>query len=137
MKIYYVMLRFGFVSLMSALLDNLVFFFAWRYSQSIAGSQILARLVSVSFNYSMTRKSVFYSRQGHKVALPRYLALVVVSGTASYVAIRFLHQRLGMNPVPAKLMVESTLFLVNFLVQRIFIFKRPGEPALSRLPVAN
>src|SRR5580704_6496797 len=88
MKIYYVMLRFASVSLMSAVLDNLVFFLAWRYSQSLAGSQILGRIVSVCFNYSMARKSVFYSRQGHSTSLPRYLALVVVSGTVSYGAIQ-------------------------------------------------
>ena len=35
---------------------------------------------------------------------------------------------MGIRAVPAKLMVESLLFVVNFAVQRLFIFKS-GNPA--------
>jgi len=129
MRIYFVLARFGSVSLMTALLDNLVFFLAFRHSGHILGSQILARVFAVGFNYSMVRRSVFYSKQRHKTVLPKYLLLVLVSGSVSYAGIRLLSAKLGINPVSAKLMVETVLFFANFAVQRIFIFKPGAQPA--------
>ena len=123
MKIYFVLARFGSVSLMTAVLDNLVFYLAFRHTGHILGSQILARVFAVGFNYSMVRRSVFYSKQRHKTVLPKYLLLVLVSGAVSYAGIRLLSARLGINPVSAKLMVETVLFFANFAVQRMFIFK--------------
>ncbi len=123
MKIYFVLLRFSSVSVLSGLLDSLVYILVWNRTQNAIASQVLGRLVSVCFNYSMVRSSVFYSHQRHKTVLPKYLALVVASGTASYAGIHFMHQRFGVAPIPAKLLVETILFFVNFAVQRLFIFK--------------
>jgi len=132
MKIYFVLLRFGSVSLMSGLLDSLVYILVWSRTHNALTSQVLGRLVSVCFNYSMVRSSVFYSHQRHKTVLPKYLLLVLASGTASYGGIQFLYQRLGVSPIPAKLLVETVLFFVNFAVQRLFIFKPQGSAAEDR-----
>ena len=137
MKIYFVLARFGSVSLMTALLDNLVFYLAFRHSGHVLGSQILGRLFAVGFNYSMVRSSVFYSKQRHKTVLPKYLLAVLVSGAISYAGIRFLSARLGINPVSAKLMVETVLFFANFAVQRVFIFKPQAQPAIESQPAAR
>jgi glycosyltransferase involved in cell wall biosynthesis/4-amino-4-deoxy-L-arabinose transferase-like glycosyltransferase len=141
MKIYFVLARFGSVSLMTAALDNLVFYLAFRHSGHVLGSQILGRVFAVGFNYSMVRKSVFYSRQRHKTVLPKYLLLVLVSGTVSYAGIRLLSAKLGINPVSAKLMVETVLFFANFAIQRVFIFTPQtgagGQAASSRRAAAS
>jgi glycosyltransferase involved in cell wall biosynthesis len=126
MKIYFVLLRFGSVSLMTALLDNLIFYLAYRRLGLVLESQVLGRLFAVAFNYGMVRSSVFYSRQRHLAVLPKYLLLVLVSGAASYGGIELLRSRLRMSPVAAKLMVETALFFANFAIQRVFIF-RPQE----------
>ena len=136
MKIYFVLLRFGSVSVMSGILDSLVWALVWSRTHSVLTSTILARVVSVAFNYTLVRSSVFYSRQHHKTVLPKYLALVVASGTASYAGVQFLHERLGVSPIPAKLLVETLLFFVNFAVQRLFIFK-PRESANGEQPAAS
>ena len=126
MKIYFILLRFASVSLLTAVLDNIVFYLAYRHSGHVLGSQVLGRLLAVCFNYWMVRRSVFYSHQRHLSTLPKYLALVVVSGSASYGGIQLLGAGLGIAPVAAKLMVESLLFFANFAVQRLLIF-RDGE----------
>jgi len=127
MKIYFVLLRFTSASLLTAALDNLVFYLAYRQTGWILESQILGRMLAVAFNYWMVRTSVFYSRERHRTVLPKYLALVVCSGTASYGGIRLLAAR-GMYPVAAKLLVETGLFFVNFAVQRSVIFRpRAGK----------
>jgi putative flippase GtrA len=125
MKIYFVLLRFGSVSLMAALIDNLVFYLVWKRTGHILGAQVLARLISVVFNYSMVRARVFASKEAHQVLLPKYLLLVVTSGTASYLGIQFLTTRLGVSAMPAKLFLETLLFFINFAVQRMLIFHSP------------
>ena len=131
MKIYFILLRFGSVSLLTALLDNLVFILALHRGGSVLLSQALGRIVGLAFNYTTVRSSVFYSRQQHKTVLPKYLLLALVSGTASYGGIRLLGSTMGIAAIPAKLAVESFLFLVNFAVQRLFIFK-PEEKSQER-----
>jgi glycosyltransferase involved in cell wall biosynthesis len=130
MKIYFVLLRFGSVSLMTALLDNLIFILAVHRFDNVLASQVLGRFFAVIFNYSMVRRSVFDSHQGHKAVLPKYLGLVVASGTCSYLGIQALSKQFGVPVVAAKLLVETVLFFVNFAVQRLFIF-RPQESELG------
>lgn len=123
MKIYFVLLRFSSVSLMAALLDNLIFYLIWKRTGYILGAQVVARVASVVFNYSMVRARVFASKEGHQVLLPKYLLLVVASGTASYLGIQFFTTRLHVSAMSTKLVVETLLFIVNFAVQRMFIFR--------------
>ena len=128
MKIYFVLLRFSSVSLMTALLDSLVFYLAYRRLGSVAASQVAGRLLAVAFNYFMVRRTVFFSRERHFYVLPKYLLLVCVSGAASYAGIELLYSSSHMRPLAAKLLVETLLFFANFAIQRDFIFgKREGE----------
>ena len=129
MKIYFVLLRFGTVSFLSAAIDNLVYILVFHRLGSVLPAQVLGRLVSVTFNYAVVRRSVFGSHAKHQAALPKYLLLVLVSGSASYAGITFLYSRFGVSPIAAKLLVETLLFFVNFAVQRLFIFKPEGERA--------
>ena len=127
MKIYFVLLRFGAVAFLTAALDNLVYILVYHRLGQVLPSQILGRLVSVCFNYTMVRRTVFVSHEQNKKALPKYLLLVLASGSASYAGIMFLSSRLGVPAVPAKLLMETLLFAVNFAVQRLFIFKPESE----------
>lgn len=140
MKAYFVLLRFGSISFVTALLDNLVFYLAYRASGLILIPLMLGRAVAVGFNYSMVRGAASCSRKRHRTALLKYLALLVVSGAASYAGIRALSAGLHVGVVPAKLLVESFLFFINFAVQRMFIFNSASaeqrEPMLTPRPLA-
>jgi putative flippase GtrA len=122
MKIYFVLLRFGFTSLVTATVDNLVFFVIFRVSGSVAVAQTVARAVAIGFNYTAARNAVFLSREKHALILPRYLVLVIVNGLISYALIRVLMTALQMPAIGAKLLAESILFLANFAIQRDFVF---------------
>lgn len=139
MKIYFVLLRFSSVSLMTAALDTLVFYLAYRRLGNVAASQALGRLVAVAFNYSMVRRAVFFSNLRHASVLPEYLLLVCLSGITSYAGIQFLNSRFHIQLLLAKLLVETLLFFANFAIQRDFIFGRGPEgsrpqPWIDRLP---
>jgi putative flippase GtrA len=123
-RIYFILLRFGTLSLMTALVDNAVFFTAYHFTGGIGRSQILARLASVVFNYTFARRLVFLSKQQHRIVLPKYLLLVLCSGLLSYSLIRLLTSAFGMNVMPAKLLAEGLIFIANFTIQRDFVFTR-------------
>jgi glycosyltransferase involved in cell wall biosynthesis len=123
MRIYLVLLRFFFASLASALIDNLVFALAFLILPNIGACQVLGRVVSAGVNFTLNREAVFLSKDEVRRTLPRYLALVVLSGLLSYGLINLLHA-MGMPVLPAKLLAESLLFLFNFVALRNIVFAR-------------
>lgn len=130
MRIYFVLLRFSILSLLTALVDNVVFLAAFRVTDSIAQAQVCGRLVAVLLNYAAARKVVFLSRQRHEVVLPKYLLLVLASGLLSYSLIGLLRSVLAVDVVVAKLLAESLIFVANFAIQRDFVFtSREATPA--------
>jgi glycosyltransferase involved in cell wall biosynthesis len=124
MRIYFVLLRFGFISLLTAGLDNLLFYSFFHASGSIAVSMFAARLIALGFNYAAARRAVFLSREQHKIVLPRYLLLAAANVCLSYSLITFLSSRLSVGVMTAKISVESLLFIGNFAIQRDFVFAR-------------
>ena len=124
MRIYYVLLRFTFIGLLTAAIDNLAFYLAFHATSSILESQVLARLAAVFFNYTSVKKAVFLSEEQHKILLPRYLLVLVTNATLSYLGIRFLAGFFSMNILAAKVAVETLLFFANFAIQRDFVFTR-------------
>ncbi len=124
MKIYFVLFRFSLLSLLTAALDNLVFYFAYHATSSVLAAQDISRSAAVLFNYNAARKAVFLSHERHAVLFPRYILVVVASGAASYGLIRLLADRFSVDPFLAKLSAELLLFFVNFVLLRDFVFTR-------------
>jgi putative flippase GtrA len=131
MRIYFVLLRFTAVSLLTAGLDNAVFSLAFGATGAVARSQIASRAAAVLFHYQAARRAVFLSQERHSALLPKYLLLVLASGLASYALIGFLRAALGWPVLVAKITAESILFPANFLLQRDVIFRRRLEPAAT------
>jgi putative flippase GtrA len=120
----FAILRFGMISLLSAAVDNIIFYLVFRASNSIASAQIGARCVSVMFNYALVRNSVFRSDEPHGVLLPRYLLLVAANATLSYIGIRLLTAFTPIAVIPAKMLAETMLFLLNYAAQKAYVFRR-------------
>jgi len=129
MKIYFVLLRFTLASLLSAVLDSALFRVVFGFSASILISQASARTVSMLFNYTAVKRAVFFSERKDVNTFPKYLTLVIVSGTVSYFLIRFLTTFSSMSVLAAKISAESLVFLANFAIQRDFIFAKHREKA--------
>lgn len=130
MRIYFVLLRFSALSLLTAALDNAVFFLCFGVTSAVGRSQIAARAAAVLFNYGAARRAVFLSSERHRIVLPKYLLLVAASGTASYALIGLLRGAFGWPVMAAKIAAESILFLANFVIQRDVVFRR-REPAAA------
>ena len=124
MRIYFVLLRFGFISMMTAVLDNLLFYSFFRASGVVAVSLLGARLIAWMFNYTAVRQAVFFSREPHRVVLPRYLLLGAANICISYALISLLTRALSIYVMPAKIFAETLLFIANFAIQRDLVFAR-------------
>ena len=131
MRIYFQLLRFSLLSAVTALLDNLIFVLAFTHTGSVALSQTAGRLCAMSFNYWGARRAVFHSHEANRKVLPKYVALVAVNGLLSYALLLWLHAHWGLREITAKLSAESFLFLVNFIVQRDFVFTRRKTSAAA------
>lgn len=124
MRIYFVLLRFGFISMMTACLDN-VLFFLFFHSWGVVGASLFgARAIALVFNYAAVRRAVFLSREQHKIVFPRYLLLAAANVCLSYALITFLAGYFSVSVIAAKISVESVLFIGNFAIQRDFVFAR-------------
>jgi glycosyltransferase involved in cell wall biosynthesis len=129
MRIYFVLLRFTGIALLTAILDNGLFYLLYGTTQSVLEAQAGARIVAAVFNYTAVRKAVFLSHERHAVVLPRYLLLLAVNTTLSYAAIHWLSGTLPLGVLWAKMIAESVIFLANFALQRDFVFtKRMDTP---------
>ena len=124
MRIYFVLLRFLGASVITALIDNLIFILVYSLGDSILVGQIAARSVALFVNYAMVRRYVFFSDQAHGRTFPLYLAAVVGFGVISYGLITLAVENAGIAVVPAKIGAEVLIYLANFAVQREFIFSR-------------
>ena len=136
MRIYFVLLRFGLVSLLSSAIDNLLFFLALQAGVSLIGAQLGARALSVLFNYSAVRKAAFHSGEAHRVVLPRYLTLVAANVLLSYAGIQVLTSLFPVGLFTAKVLSETVLFLANFVVQRDLIFTRRQTRKRVSMPLS-
>ncbi len=121
-SIYFLLLRFASSSLVSSLVDTLLFYILVKLSLTIVMSVFWARLVSSLLNFVLNREYVFRSDRPVALSVLNYYLLVVFIGVSSYFCILFLHGRLGINLIMAKIVSESLLFLVSFLVQRDVVF---------------
>jgi putative flippase GtrA len=126
MKVYFVLLRFSFVSMLTALIDNLVFLLVYRMANSILIGQICARSCAVFLNYTVARRAVFLSRGRIESTLPRFLLLVALNGLLSYALIQFLLAHTKLSVIAAKVLAETLLFGFSFVIQRDFVFSKRG-----------
>jgi putative flippase GtrA len=124
----FAVLRFGAASLVSAVVDNVIFYLVFRASGFIALAQLTARCFSVLFNYALVRSSVFRSIQPHGFLLPRYLALVTLNALLSYAGIRLITASSHISVPIAKMLAETLLFLFNFALQRAWVFRHDAVP---------
>ena len=122
LKIYFVLFRSILLSFATFLVDISVFSLASAFGGSLLTSQALARGLSIVFYYPLAKKAVFFSDAENKIALPKYIFLVIMSGLVSYGVMSFLIYEFHLSFLSAKILAESVIYICNFAIQREFIF---------------
>lgn len=123
MRIYFLLLRFIFSSLFSSFIDIVVFAIAFKINESILISIIIARFVSGNVNFYINKKLVFKNRSSVTVTVIMYYTSLILMAGISFVIIERVCHYLHWNVLITKVITESVLFLLAFVIQRDIIFR--------------
>ena len=127
-RIYSDILKFSASSLIGFLVDYLVFcllsVLLVQLPCRLTLSNIAARLISASVNFTLNRKFVFRSKGRLLRAALQYFALAAVILAGNTLLLKLLVDTVGINKYAAKLLTEVFFFVLSFTVQRCIIFKK-------------
>jgi len=126
-KIYFVLLRYTLASLFSALIDFIVFVTVYPLIGNVLVSTYASRAVSLFVNYGLVSKAVFYSDSRIRETFPKYLLLVIISGSVSSLLILLMNRYASIPIDLAKIVSESVLYITNFYIQKKFIFTKSSK----------
>ncbi len=124
------MLKFVSSSFLSFCIDYLLFGILLSLTSGLgvitadAVSNIMARIVSASFNFFVNLNYVFHYKGNLLQSALGYAALALSILAVNTAMLLWLVRDWGMGGLEAKIVVEVTIFFVNFLVQKIFHFQK-------------
>ncbi len=131
-KKYQVFIKYIFSAGISFAIDLILFsifsFLLRNYldDQAILLATVLARIISSFINYFLNRNAVFKNNKNKfdLITLIKYYALVVVQMFVSATLVYNLYKAIHIYETLIKIPVEIVLFLINYIIQKIFIFKK-------------
>ena len=124
-RIYMVFVRYLFVSVTSFLLDITFFTLFYYLSSHIIGSTYAARVLSGAFNFYFNKHAAFRAQDKSRY-IPEaigYVALALSIATLSGLLVVWLTSITGWLPPLVKVLVDTNLFFLSFLIQRFIIFR--------------
>ncbi len=93
------------------------------YLHCVRLSNIGARIVSASVNYTINRKFVFQSKQSVASSALKYFLLALVILVGNTLVLSFLVDRFAVPSMIAKMITELLFFFLSWTVQRCIIFR--------------
>jgi len=100
-----------------------VFMTALYFGGSVFNANMLARTVSIGIQFNLLDKFVFYTKTKLRsfVLFASYVYIMgIISAWAQISASKHLH----ISIISSKIIIETTLFFINFAVLRLYIFTR-------------
>lgn len=126
-RIYKDLLKFSMSSFSSFILDYLLFvLLTWslpRVAITVVVANIIARVISAFYNYTMNCKFVFHKAMQIQTALDYFALAAFILLINNVVLEMFLHT-FHVPAYQAKLMTECVLFMISWLVQNKLIFRK-------------
>ena len=122
-RIYKEILKFSGASLISFLVDYVLYCILLGISGTLVFANIGARIVSGTVNYTLNRKMVFKSQTAVGKSALQYILLAAGILVCNTLLLEGLI-RIGANAFLAKILVEVLMFSVSYVIQHAVIFKR-------------
>ena len=122
--IYKLFIKYILGSFSSFLIDIGLFTIFLKFihvSNAIFICTVLARIISSYYNYLINSKIIF--KKMSKMSLIKYYILVVIQMCMSGLCVTLFSKILSMNTTWIKVLVDLVIFLVNFIIQREWVFK--------------
>ncbi|WP_208560013.1 bifunctional glycosyltransferase family 2/GtrA family protein [Marinilactibacillus kalidii] len=132
-RIYAVFFKYGFSSFVSFIVDIVVFYCLFHILNSgmipsaIFIATVGARILSSLTNYFTNQLLVFKSAYTRSTLI-KYFALVLLQMSASGLLVQLITERSPINsPLFIKLMIDLTLFIISFQIQKNWIFNQSNK----------
>lgn len=122
-KIYREIIKFSASSLMSFVVDYVLFTVFCLITGGLIIPNIAARVISAAFNFTLNKRYVFNSDKDVASEAVRYVILAVSILVVNSILIELLAGQIGMNKFFAKIIVEMIMFVVSYVVQHKLIFR--------------
>lgn len=129
-RIYRIFAKFMFSSLLSTMVDFLLFsifirLFKVNFPQLYIGmATVTARIFSAAVNFLVNKKIVFRSKTDHVASAFQYAILSIFVMMCSAGLVTVLYRLTGIREILIKVVVDTCLFGLSFIVQRDIIFKK-------------
>lgn len=120
-RVYKEIFKFSGSSLTCFIIDYALYTILFLLSTNIIFSNIGARIVSASVNYTINKKIVFKSKKNFKKTLIQYILLAICILVLNTCILSLL-VKLGIGELIAKVFTEIILSIISFVVQKRFIF---------------
>lgn len=126
-KKYETLLKYLLIAILSFLIDITIFTIfnsILDIKHKIIIATIIARIISSLFNYYFNRNKVFKSNESKIKTFFEYYGLVIIQMLVSAFLVENLYKVVTINASFIKAPVELFLFICNYLIQKVFIFKK-------------
>ena len=122
-------LKYSMVSILSFILDIMIFkVFLMTVKLNIEQAKLIvlatvfARIISSLFNYILNKKVTFKSNEKIISTLVKYYILCVTQMIISGLLVATIYSLTGWTEVGIKLIIDTILFVVNYRIQKIWVF---------------
>lgn len=122
-RIYKEILKFSLSSLIGFLVDYMTYSLLLLLTKNLRISNIIARIISASVNFSLNRKFVFRSTENILKSATKYFLLATGILLGNTLFLELLVNTFEMHQLLAKIATELLFFMISWLFQRIIIFK--------------
>ncbi len=121
---YKIYINYFIVSASSFIIDICLFTLFYYLIKNIIISSYIARAISCFINYLLNKYFVFNYKKKSVKSFIEYIILVIANITISAFTVDFISKLLNIKPTFIKVVVDGTLFICNFFVQKLIIFKK-------------
>lgn len=120
-KIYATLILFAGSSFFSFLIDYISFLIIFGLCKNLVIANIVARIISGSFNFYLNSKVVFKQNIIKCKQIMQYVLLAAIIIILNTQILSFINENLQ-NIFIAKIITETILFLLNYTIQKLIVF---------------
>lgn len=121
--IYKEIIKFSGSSIISFIIDYILYSISFTLTANLIMSNVLARIISGSVNYTINKHIVFKSSKNILQSAIYYIFLAVTILILNTLILKLLVTAVGINAYLAKIITELLLFVLSYTVQKRFVFK--------------
>lgn len=103
----------------------ILYFIKDRFVNAILLSSYAARAISSVVNYFVNKKYVFKNEKKRNYkAFIEYFLLVIINITISGLIVTKVYNYIHLNATFIKVVIDSIIFVINYFLQKLVIFKK-------------